>query len=351
MDLSAYDYHLPKESIAQTPAANRPDSKLLILERATGKITHAKFSDISSIMGKGDVLVRNNSKVIYARLYGKKITGGKVEILLMEKVSDQPERWTCLYTGAKIRVGSQIYIDNKLGVEIKCTMIDKGLNGHCIVEFNMSISTQLENIGNLPLPPYIENKNNLDDRYQTVYASVDGSIAAPTAGLHFDQALDAKLKDNGVVFTAVTLHVGIGTFTPIKVEVIENHKMHSEKVHIDEATIQTINNGKRLGRNIYAVGTTTVRSLEGVASKCGKLSPYDGEVELFIYPGFKFSIVDKLITNFHLPKTTLMAMIAAFIGQVHEDPDRGRQILVETYKQAIENDYKFYSFGDSMAII
>jgi S-adenosylmethionine:tRNA ribosyltransferase-isomerase len=347
--LNDYDYHLPEERIAQTPAARRDQSKLLVMDRKTGKMTHLKFYDIYHLIESTDVLVINDTKVVPARLLGQKETGGKAEILIIDypgKSKIQIDEGECvcrclIKTAKKPKAGGTLFFDRTLKAEI--------LNfedGICTVRFLYQGNFEhiLERIGHVPLPPYIQRGDDKKDRtaYQTVYASAKGAVAAPTAGLHFSTGLLEKLEKKGVTIVAITLHVGYGTFSPVRVTDIRDHRMHSEWYFISKETADKINASKKAGRRIVAVGTTAVRTLEYACDENGMIAAGHGNCDLFIYPGFHFNLIDAMLTNFHLPKSTLLMLVSAFST---------RENVLNAYQTAIEKKYRFYSYGDAMLIM
>jgi len=334
--LSNYDYDLPAGLIAQQPASPRDKAKLMVLNKATGEISHKRFFDLPDILKAGDVLVFNDSKVIPARLSGHKATGGKIEIFLLKKVKDGI--WQCLI-GGKVQAGQEIFLTKKTVAQaIRKTADPTGRIW--LVKFNAA-DKKLFYLGETPLPPYIKRKSKLSD-YQTVYARALGSVAAPTAGLHFTKALLKKLKSKGVKTEFVTLHVGLGTFLPVETDNILKHKMHSESAEISPATAKRLNRYKESGQRIIAVGTTAARTLESCADKSGKVKAQTINTNIFIYPGYEFRCIDGLITNFHLPKSTLLMLVSALAGKSNIDL---------SYREAIRKKYRFYSFGDGMLII
>ncbi len=334
MKLSDFVYELPKELIAQEPARVRDESRLMVVDRESRTVKSFVFSDIVNYFKHGDVLVLNDTKVIPARLHGKKPTGGNVEAFLLEKVSDKT--WRCLVNpGKRVQVGTEIFFDG-----VKGKVIDRTESGERIIEFD-SIDSDIFGAGEIPLPPYIHNSTVDRSRYQTVYAENDGAVAAPTAGLHFTPKLLKTLEEIGVTVLKVTLHVGIGTFRPIKVENIDDHKMDFEWFEISESVASTINDAKKDGRTIFACGTTVVRTLESNVSEDGKVIPGSGKTDLFIKPGYKYKVIDHLITNFHLPGSTLLLLVSAFAD---------KELIFKAYKQAVDEKYRFFSFGDSMLI-
>ena len=341
MKLDDFDYELPEECIAQTPLKDRSASKMLILNKNTGSIEHKHFKDVIEYLNKGDTLVLNDTKVIPARLIGEKTdTKAVIEILLLKNT--EGNNWECLAKPAKrVKIGTIISFGNGL-LKAKCTNI--GEEGIRQVEllYDGVLYEILDKLGTMPLPPYIHEKLEDQNRYQTVYAKNEGSAAAPTAGLHFTKELMNKIEEKGINIVYVTLHVGLGTFRPVNTENILEHHMHSEYYEISKETCDIINKTKKNGNRVVVVGTTSVRVLETVATKYNELKEDSGWTDIFIYPGYKFKIVDNLITNFHLPKSTLVMLVSALAG---------RENILNAYKNAIENDYRFFSFGDSMFII
>jgi len=340
MKLELFDYNLPEELIAQYPVHKRDESRLLVIDRKTKKFSHSKFKNINDFLLPGDLLVINDTKVIPARLIGQKKTGAKIEmLLLMPKSKDVWE--VMLNPGKRARKGTLI----EFGEGILSAKLLSKLDGTYLVElqYNGDLRSILSKIGLTPLPPYIKREpEEIDrERYQNVYAQKNGAVAAPTAGLHFTESLIEKLKKMGIKFVNVTLHVGLGTFQPVKAEKIEDHDMHSEYFSISEDSAQKINIAKFSGDRVIAVGTTSVRALESVADDNGKVRTKKGFTELFIYPGYKFKIIDGLITNFHLPKSTLLMLVSAFAG---------RELILKAYNEAVKQEYRFYSYGDSMFI-
>jgi len=340
MNLSDYDYTLPEELIAQTPIKKRDESKLLVLDQKTGNIEHKQFKNIKDYLKFGDVLVLNDTKVIPARLIGvKEETNATIELLLLK---DQGENtWECLSRPAKrLKIGTIIsFGDGILKAEVT-KKLDDGIV-HVKLLFDGILMEILDRLGEMPLPPYIHEKLAEKDRYQTVYAKNIGSAAAPTAGLHFTNELLNELKDLGVIITYVTLHVGLGTFRPVEVENILEHHMHSEYYEMTEETADILNKAQREGRRIIAVGTTSTRVLETIRHKYDKFVTCSGNTEIFIYPGFEYKAIDCLITNFHLPKSTLLMLVSALAGKDN---------IFNAYQEAIKNKYRFFSFGDSMFI-
>lgn len=340
MKVTDFDYELPEELIAQHPVEPRDTSRLMLLDKVTGEVSHrAHFYDIVDEVSDGDVLVFNDTKVIPARLYGQREgSGGKVEVLLLTPCGEN--RWECLVKpGKKCPIGQVIVFDERL----KGTVIDKTSFGGRIVEFSCDgvFDDIIQEIGEMPLPPYIHEKLEDKDRYQTVYADKKGSAAAPTAGLHFTPELLEKLRAKGVTLAFLTLHVGLGTFRPVSAEDIEDHEMHSEYYVVTEETANTINKARRDGKRIIAVGTTSVRTLESATGDDGVLKAGHGWTKIFIYPGYTYKMVDALITNFHLPQSTLLMLISALAGREH---------CLAAYKEAVKEKYRFFSFGDAMFI-
>lgn len=338
MKLSSFDYYLPQSLIAQKPIRPRNNSRLMILNKQKKIIQHNYFHHLQQYLKPGDLLVLNDSKVIPARLLGKKTTGGKTEILLLKPLNPNKDYWEAIVKG-KSRPGTIINFSSKLQAELVCS-IDKTV---WKIRFNLSkkeLEKQINVLGIAPVPPYIKRHSNLKE-YQTVYAKNPGSAAAPTAGFHFTKAMIKDLKKQGIQFGKVTLHVGIGTFTPVRAEKIEKHKMHSEWGEINKKTAEKINNAKKKHQRIIAVGTTSARTLEFFTNKNGKIKPGQGWIDLFIYPGYQFKLIDGIITNFHLPKSTLLMLVSALAGQ---------KFMLQAYKSAIEKKYRFYSFGDATLI-
>ena len=339
MKVSDFNYELPEELIAQTPIEKRDESRLMILNREKQTIEHKKFKDIIEYLEPGDVLVRNNTKVIPARLYGKKETGANVEFLLLNNI--EGDIWECIVRpGNKLHVGVKvIFGDGILKAEILETM--PGGTRKVKFEYKGIFNEILDKIGLMPLPPYIHEQLKEKDRYQTVYAKYNGSAAAPTAGLHFTPELLKKIEEKGVIIANVTLHVGIGTFRPVKEETVEAHQMHSEHFYIKKEDVEKINNAKENGKRVIAVGTTSCRVLETIADENGKVSETEGDTQIFIYPGYKFKCLDGLITNFHLPESTLLMLVSALAG---------KDYIMKAYNEAVKEKYRFFSFGDAMFI-
>lgn len=340
MNVKDFDYFLPEELIAQTPLENRPSSRLLVLDKATGKTEHMHFTDILAFLKEGDCLVLNDTKVLPARLYGnREDTGSPVEFLLLSQ--KEGDIWEIIVKpGKKCRPGHRIVFgDGKLRAEI----IDVVNEGNRLVRFEYEgiFNEILSELGETPLPPYITEKLENPDRYQTVYAREEGSAAAPTAGLHFDETLLDEIKSRGIKLAFVTLHVGLGTFRPVKVDVIEEHKMHSEFYTITKETADIINETKKSGGRVICVGTTSCRTVETAAEDDGTLSEKSGWTDIFIYPGYKFKALDALITNFHLPQSTLIMLVSALAG---------RDNVLNAYNEAVAEKYRFFSFGDAMFI-
>ena len=350
MLVSEFDYELPEELIAQMPADKRENSRMLVLHRKTQTIEHKHFYDIIDYLDSNTLLVLNDTKVLPARLYGTKDTGAKIEVFLLEKqeVKSSGEFWSCLIKPSK-RIKPDMII--KISDELSVRAI-KRLEDDCewLAEliFEGDLFDILHKVGNIPLPPYIERKlqteelKNFDkERYQTVYAKDEGSVAAPTAGLHFTREILDKLKSKGVEIAYVTLNVGLGTFRPVKCDNILDHKMHSETFEITQKTADIINKAKSNGKKLVAVGTTTVRTLETAYQKYGEIKACRDSSELFIYPPYEFNVIDKLITNFHLPKSTLLMLVSALAG---------KDFIFKAYREAVENKYRFFSYGDCMFI-
>ena len=341
MNLNDFDYFLPEELIAQTPLKDRASSKLLVLNKNTGEVEHHHFSDIVSYLESGDTLVLNDTKVIPARLIGvKEETGAVIEVLLLKNL--EGDKWEALTKPARrVKVGSVVSFGDG---SLKCRCCEEKDEGIRVFEliYDGILYEILDKLGTMPLPPYIHEKLEDQGRYQTVYAKNVGSAAAPTAGLHFTNELMDTLRQKGVHICYVTLHVGLGTFRPVSVDNILEHHKHSEYYEIEEETCKIINETKKSGHREDAVGTTTVRTLETVMNKYGELRPCLGNTDIFIYPGYEFKIVDNLITNFHLPKSTLIMLVSALAG---------KENVLNAYKVAVDEEYRFFSFGDSMFII
>lgn len=339
MNLSDFNYELPPELIAQTPLKNRDESRLLIYNMQDKSVLDSHFRSIIDYLNPGDCMIINDSKVLPARLLGAKTdTGANVEVLLLENKGN--DIWEAIVRpGKKLRKGAEVTFSDRL----KCVIEDVLDDGNRYVKFyyDGNFYEILDEIGQMPLPPYIKEKLEDKDRYQTVYAKDLGSAAAPTAGLHFTKELLDEIKKKGVVIKHVTLHVGLGTFRPVKVENITDHHMHSEHYFLPEDTVEAIKKAKAEGHKVVAVGTTSCRTLEGVYAKHNALIPDSGYTDIFIYPGFKFNVIDALITNFHLPESTLLMLISALAG---------REEMLSVYKHAVEEKYRFFSFGDAMFI-
>ncbi len=332
---SDFYYDLPEAQIAQTPATPRDSSRLLVYDRKTKQVQNKIFRDIEEYLNAGDVLVLNKTKVLPARMYATTKNGGKVEVLLLKRYDLQT--WEVLMRpGKKGKIGTVMTVSDKLSLTVK-EITD---SGERIVEFSFDgvFEDILREVGTMPLPPYIKEKLVDQSRYNTVYSQINGSAAAPTAGLHFTPELLERLKNKGVQIAEVVLHVGLGTFRPVSEEIITDHKMHSEEYEIDEKAAQTINSAKREGRRVIAVGTTSVRTLESVADENGEVKACKGNTEIFLYPPYQMKCVDALITNFHLPESTLIMLVACLTG---------REEILDVYRYAVENKYRFFSFGDA----
>ncbi len=346
MLVSDFDYNLPEELIAQVPADKRDLSRMMVLNRKDKKINHHIFKDIVDLINDNSILILNNTRVIPARLYGYKDTGAKIEVFLLKEKAQH--HWEALIKPSKrVKSGTKLIISEELSVEILSPAEDDG-KWNIYLEYEGDIYDILSRAGNVPLPPYIERKmtpeelKKLDyERYQTVYAKKEGSVAAPTAGLHFTAEILNKLNAKGIQIGYVTLNVGLGTFRPVKCDVVEEHKMDSEIFEISSETAKLINQSKAEGKKLIAVGTTSVRTLETAYKQFGEIKECRSSSTLFIYPPYEFKVVDSLITNFHLPKSTLLMLVSALAG---------REFIMEAYKEAIENKYRFYSYGDCMFI-
>jgi len=345
MKTSDFDYYLPEELIAQTPPKKREDARMMVLHRSTGVIEHRLFSDLSDYLEQNDLLVVNNTKVVPARIFGERVdTGGKVELLLIEAISENV--WESYYKG-KARPGIIVSLADGL---IRGEIVEKGSDGRVLIKliFDGDLFEILEEKGVPPVPPYIKREKQDDRvamdkmRYQTVFAKERGAVAAPTAGLHFTDEHFSKLFDLGVSKSELTLHVGPGTFAPVKVDNIEDHKMHEERYEITQDVADAIYKAKNAGARVIAVGSTSVRTLETVAQKHSDIVPDSGRSSIFIYPGYEFKVVDAMITNFHLPMSTLIMMVAAFAG---------KEFTLEAYSKAVEEKYRFFSYGDCMLIV
>lgn len=345
MQVSDFEYHLPEELIAQYPADKRDASRLLVVHRKEETVEDKHFYDIINYLKPGDCLVMNNSKVIPARLFGvKKKTGAKVEFLLIKRKAG--DLWeTLVKPGKKVHPGDCVVFTGEHGGKMEAEIMGYGESGTRIVKFNYEgdFLTLLDEIGKIPLPPYIDRKSEEEDkeRYQTVYCKEEGSVAAPTAGLHFTEELLNLAKEKGVQIAYVTLHVGIGTFRPVKCDVVEEHNMHFEEYHIDEETARLVNETKQKGGRIISVGTTSTRTLESAVDEAGLVKVGHGNTDIFIYPGYQFKVIDCLITNFHLPKSTLLMLISALYD---------REKMMNVYEDAVKKEYRFFSYGDAMFI-
>lgn len=340
MKVEDFDYYLPEELIAQTPLVKRDESRLLVLDKETGEVEHKKFYDIIDYLNPGDTLVLNDTKVLPARLIGtKEETGAVIEILLLKNI--EGDKWECLVKPARrIKEGTIVsFGDGKLKAKC-CGVFDAGIR-HFELIYSGILMEILEELGTMPLPPYIHEKLEDQSLYQTVYAKEVGSAAAPTAGLHFTEELLEKIKDKGINIAYVTLHVGLGTFRPVSVENIEEHEMHSEFYSMSASVAKLLNETKKSGHNIVAVGTTSTRTLETIATKYGEFRECNGWTNIFIYPGYEFKGINKLITNFHLPKSTLVMLVSTLAG---------RENILNAYKIAVDDKYRFFSFGDAMFI-
>ncbi|AQS55215.1 tRNA preQ1(34) S-adenosylmethionine ribosyltransferase-isomerase QueA [Novibacillus thermophilus] len=342
MDVSQFDFDLPERLIAQTPLAERSESRLLVLRREDGSIRHRRFQDIVEFLQPGDVLVLNDSKVIPARLIGSKAdTGAKIELLLLKQL--QGDRWETLVKPAKrIKAGTKVVFGQG---ELVAVAEEEGEapGGRIFrLEYDGVLMELLNRLGQMPLPPYIKKQLDDPDRYQTVYARHPGSAAAPTAGLHFTPELLNRIEQRGVNIAAITLHVGLGTFRPVTADRVEDHRMHAEYYDVSREAAEAVNKAKANGRRVVAVGTTSCRTLESIADDEGTVYARSGWTDIFIYPGYTFRAVDALITNFHLPKSTLVMLVSAFAG---------RELTMKSYREAVREEYRFFSFGDAMLII
>ena len=340
MDVKDFDYELPEELIAQDPLEDRSSSRLMVLDRKTGDVEHRHFRDILDYLNPGDCLVINNTKVIPARLYGaKEDTQAKIEVLLLKRKEN--DVWeTLVKPGKKAKPGTRIVFGDGLLVG---EVIDVVEEGNRLIQFHYDgiFEELVDQLGQMPLPPYITHQLQDKNRYQTVYAKYDGSAAAPTAGLHFTKELLSAVKEKGVDIAEVTLHVGLGTFRPVKVENVLDHHMHSEFYMVSAEAAEKINHAKESGHRVISVGTTSTRTLESAADESGRLKETSGWTEIFIYPGYQFKVIDALITNFHLPQSTLVMLVSALAGREH---------VLDAYKLAVQEKYRFFSFGDAMLI-
>lgn len=339
MKLADFHYNLPNELIAQYPTAQRTASRLLQLDRQSGAIRHGKFLDILDLLKPNDLLVFNNTKVIPARLFGKKSSGGKIEILV-ERILDEHRLLAHVRASKSLKLGAEFELADTIAVKVLARHDNLF---ELAFDQSKTVLEWLEEFGHMPLPPYIERSDEHSDleRYQTVYAQHQGAVAAPTAGLHFDQTILQQLREKEVNSAYVTLHVGAGTFQPVRVENILEHRMHSEWINVPEITCEAVHKTKMQGGRVIAVGTTSVRCLETAAAN-GKLQPFSGDTDIFIYPGYHFNVIDGLLTNFHLPESTLIMLVAAFAGYDH---------TMHAYQQAVAEKYRFFSYGDAMLIL
>jgi len=342
MQLSDYQFDLPEELIAHYPSANRTDSRLLQLGRVSGDIRHGYFRDLPDRLNPEDLLVFNNTRVIPARLFGKKSSGGKIEMMI-ERVMADNQVLAQLRANHPLPLDTVIFFPGQDSVDVCATVVGRE-DGFYLVRFapELALMPFLDAVGHMPLPPYIKREDEIADRdrYQTVYAAVQGAVAAPTAGLHFDTALLERVRELGVATAEVTLHVGAGTFQPVRVDNIEEHRMHAEYLEVSDAVCAAVSDCRARGGRVVAVGTTTVRCLE-TASQSGTLFPYRGDTRIFIYPGYQFRTVDALITNFHLSESTLLMLVSAFSS---------KEIIMQAYQEAIREGYRFFSYGDAMLI-
>lgn len=349
MKLSQFTFNLPKELLAEYPAKNRDEARLMVVDRKTGKIKHELFKDILKYFGEGDVMILNDTKVFPARLYGnKEKTGAKIEVFLLRELNRESRLWDVLVDPArKIRIGNKLYFgdDDSLVAEVIDNTTSRGRTLRFLFDGTYDeFKGTIEALGQTPLPKYIKRKPEPSDaeRYQTVYAKNEGAVAAPTAGLHFSRELLKRLELKGVNFAEVTLHVGLGTFRPVEVEDLTKHKMDSEQVIINEKAIKIVNEAKDKKKKVCAIGTTTMRAIESSVSTNGHLKPYDGWTNKFIFPPYDFSVANCMVTNFHMPESTLLMMVSAFAGY---------DLMMEAYKTAIKEKYRFFTYGDAMLIL
>ena len=349
MKLSNFDFNLPKELLAEYPAENRDESRLMVLHRDSGKIEHKMFKDIIDYFDEGDVMVLNNTKVFPARLYGnKEKTGARIEVFLLRELNQEQRLWDVLVDPArKIRIGNKLYFgdDDSLVAEVIDNTTSRGRTLRFLYDGTYTeFRKKLRSLGETPLPKYIKRNVEPEDeeRYQTIYAKYEGAVAAPTAGLHFSKHLLKRLEIKGINFAEITLHVGLGTFNPVEVEDLSKHKMDSEEMLIDAKAVEIVNSAKKERKNVCAIGTTVMRSLESSVSSNGMLNEFEGWTNKFIFPPYDFSIANCMVTNFHLPKSTLLMMISAFADH---------DMIIHAYKEAVKEKYRFYSYGDAMMIL
>lgn len=349
MKLSNFDFTLPKELLAEYPAENRDESRLMVLHRDSGKIEHKMFKDIIDYFDEGDVMVLNNTKVFPARLYGnKEKTGARIEVFLLRELNQEQRLWDVLVDPArKIRIGNKLYFgdDDSLVAEVIDNTTSRGRTLRFLYDGTYTeFRKKLRSLGETPLPKYIKRDVEPEDeeRYQTIYAKFEGAVAAPTAGLHFSKHLLKRLEIKGINFAEITLHVGLGTFNPVEVEDLSKHKMDSEEMLIDAKAVEIVNSAKKERKNVCAIGTTVMRSLESSVSSNGMLNEFEGWTNKFIFPPYDFSIANCMVTNFHLPKSTLLMMISAFADH---------DMIIHAYNEAVKEKYRFYSYGDAMMIL
>ena len=349
MKLSEFDFELPEELIANYPVDNRDESRLMVVHRETGKIEHKMFKDIINYFDEGDVMIRNNTKVFPARMYGnKEKTGAKIEVFLLRELNRESLLWDVLVDPArKIRIGNKLYFgdDESLVAEVIDNTTSRGRTLRFLYDGTYEeFKDKITELGETPLPKYIKRdvEEQDEERYQTIYAKEEGAVAAPTAGMHFSKQLLKRLELKGIDFAEVTLHVGLGTFREVEVEDLTKHKMDSEEAHVSEVAAEIVNKAKKKRKKVCAIGTTSMRTVETSVSTLGELKPFDGWTNKFIFPPYEFSIADALVTNFHTPSSTLLMMVSAFMG--HE-------LMKEAYKEAIKEKYRFFSYGDAMLIL
>ena len=349
MKLSNFDFNLPKELLAEYPAENRDESRLMVLHRDSGKIEHKMFKDIIDYFDEGDVMALNNTKVFPARLYGnKEKTGARIEVFLLRELNQEQRLWDVLVDPArKIRIGNKLYFgdDDSLVAEVIDNTTSRGRTLRFLYDGTYTeFRKKLRSLGETPLPKYIKRNVEPEDeeRYQTIYAKYEGAVAAPTAGLHFSKHLLKRLEIKGINFAEITLHVGLGTFNPVEVEDLSKHKMDSEEMLIDAKAVEIVNTAKKERKNVCAIGTTVMRALESSVSSNGRLNEFEGWTNKFIFPPYDFSIANCMVTNFHLPKSTLLMMISAFADH---------DMIIHAYKEAVKEKYRFYSYGDGMMIL
>lgn len=356
MDVRLFDYDLPAEFIAQTPASPRDASRLLVLHRHDGSVTHAQFRDLPDFLNTQDLVVTNDSRVIPAQLRARKDTGGRADVTLLRPLNAALDQWACLIRGSHIRRGRRLHLQSPDGSAVECEILNAEIGGERAIQCSQPLDpATLERLGKLPLPPYIKDYTGPQARYQTVYARQRGSLAAPTAGLHFTPKLLERLETETAGVTSVTLHVGQDTFAPVRSAQVEEHGLRGEWADVSPQCARAVQSTKSRGGRVVSVGTTSTRTLEWSARQSPEdsqiVAPMSGMADLYVYPGFEFKVVNALVTNLHLPRSTPMFMVSAFIGTCHRDPDLGRCMLLDAYRKAQSAGYRFYSFGDAMLVV